>query len=657
MGWRKVSDCRYKRSVDLFFQNNQETEVTMNPFRITKHCCLAVSVLANRLFKQITNPRPLMKPFCPLTCCTAGSLALALTLMFSGSNAYANIYATDIKINGNLTSASVSPGAAVSISYRLNESDATSVTVHILNGNTVMASIAGGTAKGLNTVSWTPPASGTYSVSITATAAGFPFWTQISNDANPGNYAFYPNGMAVDDNTNSPYYGRVIVGNSAEGYVTNNQTATYYSDGIYKYNADGSSADEGGFGYGGYTNDDGGHTNVNPGEMPSGSGVVPWLLRIGGDDRIYMLDYSSEGAVVAFDMLATSNSVVIDDGGALGGHLGGPNNYSQNPDIDLLSYGINCFDVTSTDTTNAAVWLGNADYPNWGVWMYHMTNGASASNDQIGVQAVETGGDLSLVASGGFSVDTNLDIFVSQDRYNNGDPNVRQMVFTNWNDGILPPESTAPGSLGPFGYVLGSTVGEVLWSVGANDDTDTGINDTVIDSRTRPKYLATPMSNTTANNAGGGIRVLNVADGTVVSVTNGATVQTLTNVDKANVYTCAAWDNVGNLYAASTTTNLWRVWSPPGANTNTTAAVAQLIVTSPLKITGITASATAGSTTITITFTAPGNPASSDFTLLGSTTVNGAYTPVSGAAITGSSGTYKAVAVSTSPTEFYKIEQ
>ncbi|MGC9941826.1 MAG: hypothetical protein ABSE48_08315 [Verrucomicrobiota bacterium] len=596
-----------------------------------------------------------MTLFRPLTHCVAGGFTLVLAFILSATNVHANIYATDIKIDGNLNSATASPGSAVSISYRLNESDATIVSVNILNGTAVVASIPGGTAMGLNTVSWTPPASGTYSVSITAAAAGFPFWTQISNDTNPGNYAFYPNGIAVDDNAHSPYYGRVVVGNSAEGTVTNNQKVTQYSDGIYKYNADGSPADEGGFGYGGYTNDDGGHININPGEMPSGSMVVPWLLRIGGDDRVYMLDYSSEGAIVAFDILVSSNSVVIDDGGTLGGHLGGPHNYSRNPDIGQLSYGINCFDVTSTDTTNAAVWLGDADLPSWGVWMYHMTNGSSDTNDQIGVQAVETGGDLSLVANAGLSVDTTLDIFISQDRYNANDPAARQMEFTNWNDGILPPESTDTNSLGPFGYVLGSTVGEALWSIGANDNTDTGINDTLISSRTHPKYVATPMNDTDGNS--GGIRVLNTADGSVVSVTNGTTIQTLTNVDIANNYTCAAWDGVGNLYAASTTTNRWRVWSPPGANTNTTVAVARLIVSAQFAISSVTASSKAGSTTVTIIFTAQGNQAASGFTLLGSTTVNGAYTPVSGATITGGSGTYKAVAVSTSSAGFYKIEQ
>ena len=65
------------------------------------------------------------------------------------------------------------------------------------------------------------------------------------------------------------------------------------------------------------------------------------------------------------------------------------------------------------------------------------------------------------------------------------------------------------------------------------------------------------------------------------TATTGSVTQGLTNMDFGNVYTCAAFDNVGNLYAASTTTNLWRVWSPPGANTNTTTAVVTISIQPP----------------------------------------------------------------------------
>jgi hypothetical protein len=594
-------------------------------------------------------------------------LCMVTGVVLSALSARANVYATDIKLNGSLSTITDAGAGPVTISYRLNQAATLGVGVAIWQGTNQVATISGGTNMGLNTVLWGATnnagavvSNGTYSLSITAAASGFTNWEQISVDTNAGNYAFYPGGMAVDNNTNSRYYGRVVVGcGFANGTATNPISGELILDGIYKMNADGSFADEGGFGYGGYSMDDYGNLGTN--EMPTNFALVPWRLRIGDDDRIYMLDWSDYGAIVAFDMQVTTNQVVIDEGAGppFYSALGGPHNYLNNPDIGYITYGIINFDVTSTATTNAAVWLCDADDPNWGIWMYHLKNGQSDPND-TGTQAVTAGGDLGLGSTGGCMVDNRLDIFVSQDRTNTSDTALRTMVFTNWNGGILPPISS--GSK----FVDGTATGEVLWGVGSSDDTDTGIMDTVINSRTHPTLVATPMNEsggTATNFAGyddlnGGIRVLNVAHGSVVSVTNGsgAVIQSLTNIDVANWYSCAAWDDVGNLYAASPTAHLWRVWSPPGTNTNTTVAVAQVIVTPVIRVTSITAVPTgSGCATVTINFTARGISASSVFALLGSSTVNGTYSAVAGAVLTGSSGTYQ-FTFSNCSTEFYKVE-
>jgi len=580
-------------------------------------------------------------------------LCLVTGVVLSTLSARANVYATDIKLNGSLFSI-ISPAASpVTISYRLNQAATLGVTVTILQGATVVATISGGTSMGLNSVVWggtnnsgAAAATGIYSVSITAAASGFTSWQQISVDANAGNYAFDPNGMAVDNNTNSPYYGRVVVGCSyANGTATNPVSGALILDGIYKMNADGSFADEGGFGYGGYTMDDGGHLSTN--EMPTASFVVPWRLRIGDDDRIYMLDWSDEGAIVSFDMQVTTNQVVIDDGGSDGGALGGPHNYSGNPDLADLAYGIINFDVTSTTTTNAAIWLCDADYPNWGIWMYRLTNGQSVTTD-TGTQAVTTGGDLSLVSSGGCSVDTSLDIFCAQTR-NGENPVYDAMVFTNWNAGLLPPISSG------FNFVDGTVVGQVGWGYGCGvditcdtDPTFEAVQDTVINSRTSPTIVAFPTGAGNDDTNGSGIRLLDATTGSLVE----------TNIDFGEQYPCAAWDNVGNLYGASSTRNVWRAWSPPGASTNTTVAVAQLVVSQGvLRIATISAVRTGpGSANVTIKFTAPGSPALSAFTLVSSSILNGSYTAVNGAVITAVSDGYQAT-FSTNSTSFYKIEQ
>jgi hypothetical protein len=595
----------------------------------------------------------------PILLCVAGAVLSPLS-------ARANVYATDIKLNGSSASVSVPAASPLTISYRLNQAATLGVTVAIWQGTNQVATISGGSTMGLNKVVWggtnnsgVAVGTGTYSVSITAAASGFATWQQISEDTNAGNYAFDPNGMAVDNNTNSPFYGRVVLGCSSVGGV-NPISGAAVQDGIYKMNADGSFADEGGFGFGGYTTDDGGNTGVN--EMPSTSTLVPWRLRIGDDDRIYMLDFSDEGAIVAFDMQVTTNQVVIDDGGFDGGALGGPHNYSGNPDIDNLLYGIGNFDVTSTTTSDAAVWLCDDDTNgNWGIWMYHLKNGQSDPSDTEGTQAVTIGGDLAQGSTGGCMVDTNLDIFVSQSQLDSGDPALRTMDFANWNKGVLPPEA------GGFTYALGTTKGEVVWGVGASDNTDAGVMDTVLDSRTHPTYVATPLddaSGTATNLAGfdslnGGIRVLNASNGAVVSVTNGSgvVIQALSNLDVGNWYTCAAWDNVGNLYGGSPTTNRWRVWSPPGANTNTTVALAQVSISISFRISSIAAVPTgSGCANVTIDFTAPGDLAPTAFTLLGSSAVNGPYAAVAGAVITGGPVAYQAT-FSNCSTEFYQIEQ
>jgi hypothetical protein len=581
-----------------------------------------------------------MKPFNLLQSSrVAGSLALALALMSSATTARAYVYATDIRIDGSLTGVNTPMGSPVSITYRLNQTADRGVTVKILQGNTVVATTNGGTNMGLNSVSWTPAATGTYSVSITAAATGFPLWTQTSLDSS-NNVAVYPQGIAVDNNTNSPYYGRVMVGCASSG----TQHGVTQQCGIYKMNADGSPADEGSFGYGGYTTDD--YGDSASGEMPNAFGYNPWRLKIGDDDRLYMEDWSADGAIVAFDMQVTTNQIVIDE-----------TRYADNPYYEggYFNYGLGNFDVTFTTTTNAAVWLYSADTINFGLWYWHMTNGAAVPTNTVGTWVVEEGpsSDLSYPTypeyypvSGGCMVDTNLDIFISQHQ-DSVSSYYASMLYTNWDKGSLWPTNNTNEE-------YGQTINQVRWGVGTNDATFEGVQDTVINNRQHPTMVALPMTAGADNYPG--IRVLKATNGSVVTVTNGATVQALTNLDYPNQYTCAAWDNVSNLYGASPSAGYWRVWSPPGTNQATTFAVAQLIVQPPFAITGINYSPTTpGCSAVTISFTAPGNLLPSAFTLVGSATVNGAYSPVS-ASITGSSGVYQAVVTSCS-TAFYRIAQ
>jgi hypothetical protein len=500
----------------------------------------------------------------------AGSLAV-LVFMSAATTGRANVYATDIKLNGSVTNMTNGVGKPLSISFILNEPATLGTTINILSTNAPVAIDipygSPGTLQGANTFIWdgngnggSNMSPGTYSITITAASSGYTNWTQTSIDTNAGMYVNYPKCIAVDNNTNSRYYGRVMVGNAQSG--PNSSTVPGDMDGILKLNADGSFADEGAFGYGGYTTNDAGGTAT--GAMSSGGGYNPWRLRIGDDDRLYMLDYSGEGAVIAFDMQVTTNQLVINESG-----------YIDNPYYDSLSAGLGNFDITFTTTTNAAVWLCTDDPIDFGLWYWHMSNGVANPHDTVGTWAVQAGpaSDLSypqgsLVGSGGCMVDTNLDIFISQ-YHQNVSSAYSTMLYTNWDHGSLWPAS-------PTSDQYGTQTGQVRWGAGSNDATFEGVQDTIINNRKHPTLVALPML------AGGddypGIRVLNAANGSVVTVTNasGAVIQALTNLDYPNQYTCAAWDNVGNLYGATTSLQLWRAFSPPGTNQATTAALATL---------------------------------------------------------------------------------
>src|ERR1041384_412689 len=165
--------------------------------------------------------------------------------------------------------------------------------------------------------------------------------------------AYYPWGIDVDRNTNSAYYGRLVMG-CAIGTGT-----PPARDGLYKMNADGTQADEGWYGYAGYTSDDG-YEGPATEQMPSSGGYNPQTIRIGEDDRIYWCDNASMGAIVSCDILATTNQVVITSGNyvnvwnSLSSAWKGPYNYQNNPQItDLahLGWGIRQFDVCGVGTT------------------------------------------------------------------------------------------------------------------------------------------------------------------------------------------------------------------------------------------------------------------------------------------------------------------
>src|ERR1039457_3614679 len=136
-------------------------------------------------------------------------LAIALALTSLTWSAHANIYATNIKVNGSTNSPTVFAGNNVSISYILNEPASAGATINILSGSTVVRSIAvwsgdPGGMRGANTVIWdgknnaaNPVAGGASACSNTASTTGYTAWTQTTSDDNPGNQIWQSWGLAV----------------------------------------------------------------------------------------------------------------------------------------------------------------------------------------------------------------------------------------------------------------------------------------------------------------------------------------------------------------------------------------------------------------------------------------------------------------------------
>ena len=132
-------------------------------------------------------------------------------------SAHANVYATNVRLNGGITNFTAQPGESVTIDYLLNEPASGGVTVNITAGSTVVRAItvpagASGSLGGANTVLWdgldnssNNVAGGTYSISVTARSVGYTSWTHLTSldPADPNTYVFSGRGIAVDRNASS----------------------------------------------------------------------------------------------------------------------------------------------------------------------------------------------------------------------------------------------------------------------------------------------------------------------------------------------------------------------------------------------------------------------------------------------------------------------
>lgn len=466
--------------------------------------------------------------------CRGRVLLVGLSLfLFASASVRANVSATDIQLNGSLNAGILVPGGGVTITYILNDNATAGVSVRIYSGTNVVKTFSAlggdpGTDAGLNSFQWdgtnddgTSALPGLYTLSITAAAAGYDTWTNITDDG-PNFFAYAPRGVSVNRNTNSPYYGRVFVANAdaTGGGAPGDQV------GIIKCNADGSPADEGGFSTGG----------LGWGNLPSGYDYSPWKIAISADDEVYIDDFSGPGAVYGFDQtIAPNNYLKV---------LRADNYPSSDPTPDLSGV---C--VTGSGT-NKQIWMPDENSLNGsaGILRWQITSdGTVASNDTGLVIAPVTAASPMSLAPYDISIDSAGFIYAIQSvNFSSvGNSNLVVMAF--------PPYAGNPETNAVWAFGSGDPALQVAYGI-AVDPTAT--------------LLAVAVR-------GAGADPDSDAQTGLLNLYAAANGQLLFNLDTTggDEYTDVAWDNVGNLYALDSTARVWRAYSPPGANQSTTVAV------------------------------------------------------------------------------------
>ena len=553
-----------------------------------------------------------------------GALALALALTAFAPSAQANVYATNIKINGGTTNLSVQPGTSVSISYILNEPASAGVTVKVLSGATAVRSIslaggAVGAKRGTNTVVWDGKDNGgsivpggNYSVSITAASTGYSRWTVTTDDNNDGNYSWEARGIAVDRNIQSPYYGRVFVGNSTDNSAGG--ASPLFGDylGIQKLNADGSYADEGGF---------------SDGDVAwQGGGFAPWKIRVSDDDKVYVMDLAGFGDVYRFDPIISTNSILH----VLRGDNDGTNELSG---MAVVGTG-----------ASTQLWMTDDHSLGSGILKFGVTADGTCATNDTGTTVVGVGGSLD-AAPYAVALDKSGNVYCVQNRQGQGDLSPRVFRFPAYD----------PGTNG------GVPITNADWSVPASDDT-AGTHGIAVDPT--GTYVAACFwgYGTSPPYTGGNLKIYYATNGMVVtnfdfgvSYTNKHTDQYSINPTQ-HMDTDADWDAVGNLYYLDDLGIVWRAVSPPGTNQATTVALPVVQVggaAQPFYITSIAVSAG----TVTIRFTGGSSDLASAFSLLSAPLAKGAYSPAAGAIITGSGGNFQATVPANGPVQFYRVQR
>jgi hypothetical protein len=484
-------------------------------------------------------------------------LAAAMAATLLPLRASANVYATNIRINGATNNVDLWSGTNVSISYILNEPATLGVAIRIFSGTNsiqtlVLTNGGPGTLSGTNTVLWdgtsaggtnSPP--GDYSVSITAASSGYTNWTQTTCDTNIGNIVYEGRGIAVDKNAWSPYYGRIFVTVSDN---SPNPGAPGDTVGVLKLNADGSLADEG--------------ATVTGGHRWNGLDYSPWKVEVSADDFVYISDLYTDvdqgGEVFRWDPLLSTNSLLP----------------VLRQDNHLDTDGLSGPFITGTGT-NTQIWMVDNTYfgtglPSRGVLRYDVRADGSCVISNTGTVVVGLDTNNLNLCPVDVAVDRNGAIYVAQ-------------------DSLLPGGDT--NSVGPrvlrFPAPTNQSVPELTadWTFGG--DTNSGVYGVAVDPTgifVAVSFVGYHAAEDPATYVNGSTKILYATNGAVAAELD---LNTTINGVSNHKDTDCAWDAVGNVYYIDTLANgndlggAWRAFSPPGTNQATTLALQKIHVPAP----------------------------------------------------------------------------
>lgn len=534
---------------------------------------------------------------------------------FVHHSARANVYATNIKLNGGTANAQVAVGDSVTISYILNEPATRGVTIQVLSGTTALRTInlpanGPGSQTGLNSVVWDGKdansnnvALGTYSVSITAAASGYANWQQTTVDGDATYLWVGAHGIAVDQNANSVYYGRIFVANALTGPSPDLRPGD--AVGILKMNADGSPADEGIL-----SSDGSGHPWTD-------NERSPWKLTVSADDYVYVDDLANGGEVYRWDPTFSSSAllyVLQTNNQPSGASLSGP--------------------AISGNGTNTQLWMADSR-STLGLLKWSLTSDGTCKTNDQGLAVVGVGTNLNFSA---IAVDKLGNIYACQSNSASGDPSSRVFMYPAYD----------PSTNGGIAQT------NPAWAVGAGDDNYGGASGIAVDPT--GTYVAVSFE-------GVGSPFPNNGNTRILYATNGALAANLDlgiamdgQFDTEHQDTDCAWDAVGNVYYIDVWYGYWRVFSPPGTNQATTVAVMQVqvqpppppVITSVAVTNGVVALLFSGSTSDTVT----------SLTIVSAATATGSYAPVPTPNIVQlSPGKFSAAFPANGPTRFYRIQR